>query len=188
MLRLLLRLSSTIDRFTGGLGRVLRWLTLAMVLIAAANAVLRYAGRFVGMNLTSNATIEAQWYLFSIVFLLGATVAVQRDAHVRVDVFYGRLTARGRAIIDLAGGLLLLIPFSWFAFWVCSPSVRASVAVWEVSPDPGGLPRWPIKSLMLVCFGLLMAQGGSEVVKRLAFLVGVEVPGWNPPGADEETA
>lgn len=183
MLRLLVSLSALVDRLTGGLGRLLRWLTLAMVLVAAANAVLRYAGRFAGTNLTSNAGIETQWYLFSALFLLGASVALRQDAHVRVDVLYARLSDRGRAAVDLLAGLLLVIPFSWFAFWVCSPSVRASVAVWEVSPDPGGLPRWPIKSLMLVCFGLLMAQGGSEVVKRLAFLLGAPVPHWRPPGA-----
>lgn len=186
MLSMLVRLAGLIDRLTGGLGRLLRWCTLAMVLVAGGNAVLRYAGRFVGTNLTSNATVEAQWYLFSVVFLLGAAVAVQRDAHVRVDVVYSRLPARGRAWVDLLGGLLLLVPFSWFAFWVCSPSVRASVSVWEVSPDPGGLPRWPIKSLMLVCFGLLIAQGGSEIIKRIAFLIGREVPHWTPAGPTEE--
>ncbi|MEC7946325.1 MAG: TRAP transporter small permease subunit [Myxococcota bacterium] len=186
MIRQLVRLSSLVDRLTGGLGGMLRWLTLAMVLVAAANAVLRYAGRFVGANLTSNASIETQWYLFSVLFLLGASVAVRQDAHVRVDVLYGQLSTRGRAVVDLFGGLLLLIPFCWFAFWVCSPSVRASVAVWEVSPDPGGLPRWPIKCLMLACFGLLMAQGASEVVKRLALLRGVPVPHWTPPGPAEE--
>jgi TRAP-type mannitol/chloroaromatic compound transport system permease small subunit len=186
MLRLLVRLSALVDRLTGGLGKLLRWLTLAMVLVAAANAVLRYAGRFVGTNLTSNASIETQWYLFSAVFLLGAAVALRQDAHVRVDVLYGRLSTRGRAVVDLLGGLLLIIPFSWFAFWVCSPSVRSSIAVWEVSPDPGGLPRWPIKSLMLVCFGLLMAQGGSEVVKRLAFLLGVDDTHRVAPGPPEE--
>jgi TRAP-type mannitol/chloroaromatic compound transport system permease small subunit len=175
MLDLLLRLSALVDRLTGGIGSLLRWLTLAMVAVAAGNAVLRYAGRFVGANLTSNASIEAQWYLFSVVFLLGAAVAVLRDAHVRVDVLYGRLDRRGRAAVDLVGGLLLLLPFSWFCFWVCSPSVRESVRVWEVSPDPGGLPRWPIKAMMLACFGLLMAQGGSEVVKRIAILAGRDV-------------
>lgn len=172
MLALLLHASSVVDRLTAQLGRGLRWLTLAMVLLGSGNALLRYGGRFVGHNLTSNAAIEAQWYLFSIVFLLGASVAVRDNAHVRVDVFYGRLSPRGKSMVDLLGGLFLLIPFCWFAFWVCSPSVRASFAVLEVSPDPGGLPRWPIKAMMLVCFGLLMAQGASEVVKHAASLMG----------------
>lgn len=178
MTPLLLRISGLIDRSMRALGRAVSWLTLGMVLLGAGNAVLRYLGRFVGENLTSNAVVEAQWYLFALVFLLGAAPTLLRDRHVRVDVFYGRLTPRGRARIDLAGALLFLLPFSAFAIWVSSPSVRSSIAVWEGSPDPGGLPRWPIKAVILVCFGLLIAQGVSEVIKRIAGLRGaLPLPG-----------
>jgi TRAP-type mannitol/chloroaromatic compound transport system permease small subunit len=179
MVDLLLKLSHLIDRLTGRLGRVVRWLTLAMVVVAAANALLRHLGRFVGTNLTSNASIETQWYLFSVIFLLGAASTLRDDGHVRVDVLYGSLGARGRAIIDLVGTVFLLLPFCAFSLWVCSPSVRSSIAVWEISPDPGGLPRWPIKAMVLACFGLLAVQGVSEGIKRVAILAG------RAPGAGE---
>jgi TRAP-type mannitol/chloroaromatic compound transport system permease small subunit len=172
MLPLLIQLSTLIDRATGGLGRLVRWLTLAMVVVAASNAVLRHLGKFVGTNLTSNASIETQWYLFSVVFLLGAATTLQQDGHVRVDVLYGNLGIKARAAIDLVGTLTLLLPFCAFALWVTNPSVRASIAVWEVSPDPGGLPRWPIKAMVLVCFALLAVQGVSEGIKRIAILAG----------------
>ncbi len=174
----LLRLSRLIDGITGGLGRVVSWLCLVMVVIGAGNAAARYAGRFVGVNLSSNALLEAQWYLFSATFLLAAADTLRRDAHVRVDVLFGRLSPRGRAAIDAAGILLFLLPFCGFALWVCWPSVAASWAVLEQSPDPGGLPRYPIKSLIIVSFWLLIAQGVSELIKRLELLLGGrEAPG-----------
>lgn len=172
MFALLLRLSRFIDALSDALGRATAWLSLPMVLLAAGNAVLRYSGRFVGQNLTTNAFLEGQWYLFSLIFLFGAAPALLRDRHVRVDLLYGRLGPRGQARVDLLGGLLFCMPFAWFVIWVSSPAVRASIAVWEGSPDPGGLPRWPIKCAILLSFGLLMAQGGSEVFKRAAQLSG----------------
>ena len=172
MVPTLLTLSRMIDALTAWVGRAVAWLTLGMVLLGAGNAILRYLGRFVGENLTSNAVLEAQWYLFSLVFLLGAAPAVLQDRHVRVDVFYGRVSQRGQAWIDLLGALLFLIPFAWFSIWVSSPSIRNSIQVWEVSPDPGGLPRWPLKAVLHLCFGMLMAQGASEAIKRLAMLTG----------------
>lgn len=179
----LLRLSRLIDRFTGGLGRAVGWLCLLMVIIGAGNAVARYAGRFTGSNLTSNALLEAQWYLFSALFLLAAADTLRRDAHVRVDVLFGRLSARGKAAIDVAGTLLFLLPFCGFALWVCWPSVAASWAVMEQSPDPGGLPRYPIKSLIIASFWLLIIQGVSELIKKLAVLTGHAAPG--EPGPPE---
>lgn len=185
MMSLLLTLSRTVDAVVAWVGRAVAWLTLGMVLLGAGNAILRYLGRFVGENLTSNAVLEAQWYLFSLVFLLGAAPAVLKDRHVRVDVFYGRLSPRGQAWIDLAGAVLFLVPFAWFSIWVSSPSIRNSIQVWEVSPDPGGLPRWPLKSVLHLCFGMLMAQGGSEAIKRVAMLTG-HLP--FPEPAPEEAA
>ena len=167
-------LSRAIDRFMAKLGRAVAWLTLVMVLIGAGNAVLRYVGRFVHQNLTSNAFLEAQWYLFSVVFLLGAAPTLLEDRHVRVDVFYGRLSKKRKAALDLAGTLLFLLPFCAFALWVCFPSVQASFDVREASPDPGGLPRWPIKALILVSFWLLIAQAVSEAIKKIAILKGAE--------------
>jgi len=168
----LLAFSRFVDRANGALGRLVSWLCLGMILLGAFNAVARYLGRFTGMNLASNAYIEGQWYLFSLVFLLGAAYALQRDAHVRVDVLYGRLSVRGKAWLDLAGTVLFLVPFCIFAIAMSLPSVRASWAVLEGSPDPGGLPRYPIKTAVIVAFGLLLLQALSEGIKRVAVLTG----------------
>ena len=167
-----LRLAHGIDRLNGWVGKAMGWLVLAMVLIGAGNAVVRYLGRFLSFNLSSNAYIELQWYLFSLVFLLGAAHALERNNHVRVDVLYARLSERTRHWINLLGSLLFLLPFSFFGLWLSWPSVRNSWAVHELSPDPGGLPRYPIKTMILVAFGLLALQGISEVIKHVAALRG----------------
>jgi TRAP-type mannitol/chloroaromatic compound transport system permease small subunit len=169
---LLSRISAAIDGLSERLGGWVGWLTLAMILVGAFNAVARYLGKFIGVNLSSNAYIEAQWYLFSAVFLLGAAHTLHRDQHVRVDVLYGRLSQRGKAWLDLAGTVLFLIPFCVFGLVISYPTVRNSWAVWEVSPDPGGLARYPIKTMMLVCFGLLLLQACSELIKRIRVLRG----------------
>ena len=166
----LYRFSDRMDAFSDRMGRLVGWLTLAMVLLGAFNAVARYTGKFTGINLSSNAYIELQWYLFSLIFLLGAAHTLQRDQHVRVDVLYGQLSKRAQARLDLAGGLLFLIPFCIFGLFMCWPTVRNSWSVWEVSPDPGGLPRYPLKTAMLLCFGLLLLQGMSELIKRIRTL------------------
>lgn len=172
-MRLLLRASRGIDALNRTVGRAVAWLTFAMVLLGAYNAVARYFDRAVGGGLSSNAYVELQWYLFSLVFLLGAPYALRADAHVRVDVLYGRLGPRGKAWIDLVGGLLFLIPFCVFALVVSWPTVRDSWAVREVSPDPGGLARYPIKAAVLVAFALILLQGVSETVKRAGRLMGI---------------
>lgn len=172
----LLRVARILDRLSEKTGWLVSWLTLAMVLIGAYNAVVRYLGRFVGWNLSSNAYIELQWYFFSLVFLLGAAYTLRRGAHVRVDVFYGRLSRRGKAWINLVGTVVFLVPFSLFALWVSWPAVRNSWAIREVSPDPGGLPRYPIKAVILLAFVLLIVQACSEVIKQAAILRGVGEP------------
>lgn len=138
-----------------------------MVLVASYNAIARYLGRAVQLQLTSNALLEAQWYLFSIVFLLGAAAALRQDAHVRVDVIYDRLGAKARAWINLAGTLLFLLPFSIFMLWVCWGPVANSWATREMSSDPGGLPRYPIKTLIPVAFALLVLQGLAQTVRHV---------------------
>lgn len=161
-----------IDRFHTALGHAVRWLVLLMVLIGAFNAVARYAGRFVGVNLSSNAFLEAQWYLFAAVFLLAAPYTLVADRHVRVDVLYGRLSPRARAGIDLAGTLLFLIPFCAAGVWLAWPSVSNSWAVFEQSSDPGGLPRYPVKTLLPVALALLVLQGVAQVPRHLSVLRG----------------
>ena len=133
----------TVDRITGGVGRVISWIALVMVAIGAFNAIARYLGRFIGVNLSSNLYLELQWYLFSLIFLLGAGYALRENAHVRVDVIYGRLRARARAAINVVGSALMLIPFGVFVLWVSWPSIRNSWAVREGSPDPRRPPALP---------------------------------------------
>ncbi|MFT5291594.1 MAG: TRAP-type mannitol/chloroaromatic compound transport system permease small subunit [Planctomycetota bacterium] len=171
-MRSLLPLSRSIDRINRAVGRFASWLTLVMVLVAAYNAVARYIGRAMGRELTSNAWVELQWYIFSLVFLLGAAHTLRANRHVRVDVLYGRLSARNQTRVDFWGGLLLLLPFCLFAIWCCWPMVRESISIREASPDPNGLPRWPIKASILLAFALLFLQGVSETIKRGAILRG----------------
>ena len=175
----LLWIAARIDRLNRWVGQLVAWLTGAMVLLGAGNALARYLERDLGFQLSSNAYIEAQWYLFGLVFLLGAAHTLAVNEHVRVDVFYGRLSVRNRVWVDLIGMLIFLLPFCAFALWVSWPSVANSWSVREVSPDPGGLARYPIKSAILVCFSLLFLQGLSETIKRIAWLAGTQL--W--PGA-----
>lgn len=175
------RWTAAIDRLSDLAGRATLWLVGIMVLVGAFNAVARYLGRTTGTNLSSNAYLELQWYLFSVVFLLGGAYALRHDAHVRVDLLLGRLGERGRAWIDLAGGLVFLLPFCVFMLVVSWPSVAASWAVRETSPDPGGLPRYPIKAMILVGFALLLLQGIAEVAKRVAVLRGARIERHDEP-------
>ncbi len=182
-MKLGLQLVSVVDALSDRLGRAVSWLALAMILVGAYNAVVRYLGRFGSWNLSSNAYIEAQWYMFSALFLLGASYTLMQDRHVRVDVLYGRLTARGKARINLVGAVVFLIPFCTFCLWVSWPSVRNSWSVWEISPDPGGLPRYPIKTLILISWGLVLLQGIAEAIRNLARLRG-DLP-LNEPSTEE---
>lgn len=188
----LLRLAAAIDRLNRGIARVVAWLTLAMVLLGAFNAVARYFDRYTQGGLSSNAYLEMQWYLFSLVFLLGAPYALRAGAHVRVDVLYARYSPRTQAWIDLVGGLVLLVPFCLFAVWASWPLVVDSWKVWEQSPDPNGLPRYPIKTAIPIAFALIALQGFSEIVKRIALLRGAsaEEVGLNepPPSGVEPSA
>lgn len=171
-----LRVAHTIDRISESVGRLVHWLALLMVLVGVWNAAVRYLGPAVGLNLSSNAYIELQWYMFSLLFLLAAAYTLKHDRHVRVDVLYVRCSARAQAWIDLLGTLVFLIPFSVLGIWMTWPAVRNSWRILEGSPDPGGLPRYPIKTVILVAFALLILQGAAEAMKRIAFLRGRAAP------------
>ncbi|MBM65193.1 MAG: C4-dicarboxylate ABC transporter substrate-binding protein [Myxococcales bacterium] len=158
------QLARAIDGLNAWIGRQCGWLVLAMVGIGAFNALARFGGKWLGVNLASNAYLELQWYLFSLLFLLASAYTLQRDQHVRVDVLYGRLSLRHKTWIDLVGGLLFLLPFSIACLIFSWPSVRNSWQVWEQSPDPDGLARYPIKTAILICFVLLFLQGISQVI------------------------
>lgn len=158
---------ATVDRINAWIGKAAAWLGLLMVLIGAANALGGYLEPMVGRRLSLVALDEGQWYLFSVLFLLAAPWALAEGAHVRVDVLYGQLGPRGKAWTDLLGSLLLLIPFCVFAIWVVTPSAWESFRVREVSPDAGGLVRWPIRLVAPVAFFLLALQGVAGVIRSL---------------------
>ncbi|MGJ3248685.1 MAG: TRAP transporter small permease subunit [Elainellaceae cyanobacterium] len=168
----LLALSRWIDRITTGIGRLASWLVLVMIGVGCWNVIGRYVGQVVGRNLSSNALIETQWYLFSIVFLLGAAYTLRHNGHVRVDVFQSRWRGKRKALAELIGTLLFLLPFAGLVMLFSWRWVLASWRIGETSPDPGGLPRYPIKSLVLVGFAVLLLQGVSEAIKNLAVLTG----------------
>jgi len=168
----LLRLSRLIDRAIEQLGRLTYWLVLAMVAIGAWNVVGRYLGRAIGVNLTTNTLVEAQWYLFDLVFLFGAAYALKHDEHVRVDVFYKGWPIRRKAIANLIGIGLFLIPFCLLGIYFSWTWTFNSWKIFEMSSDPGGLPRYPIKTAVILSFILLIIQGISEAIKQVAFLRG----------------
>lgn len=167
--------ADTVDRFNERVGRVLYWITLMMVGVGALNALARYLDRYTGLGLSSNMWIEMQWYLFSLIFLLGAAYTLKYDDHVRVDVLYSQLSRRGQAWINVFGTLLFLMPFCALVLWYSIPFVEKSWAILEVSPDPGGLPRYPIKTVIPLAFVLVMAQGGVLLVREIAVLRGRDV-------------
>lgn len=167
-----LRWADRIDRFNEWTGRGLYWLTLGMVGVGTFNAVARYLDRYTGLGLSSNTWIELQWYLFSLVFLLGAAYTLKQDDHVRVDVLYNWLSRRGRAWINVLGTVLFLFPFCAVVLWMSVPFVVDSWAILEQSPDPGGLPRYPIKTAIPLAFLLVMVQGVSILIREGAVLSG----------------
>lgn len=164
-----------IDRFNDSVGRILYWLTLGMVGIGTLNTLARYLDRYTGLGISSNLWLELQWYLFSIVFLLGAAYTLLYDDHVRVDVLYSQLSRQGQAWVNLLGTVLFLIPFCVVVLWVSIPFVSNSWAILEASPDPGGLPRYPIKTIIPLALLLVLAQGASLIIREIAVLRGFEV-------------
>lgn len=179
-MRAALRLSAAIDRMTDQVGKLANWIVIFTVAIGFYNVMARYIGRFIGMKLSSNALIELQWYLFSLMFFFGFAYILKHGANVRVDFLYSTWSIKHRAWVDLLGTLLFLIPFCILGIWVTFHPVLlswgrlpdGSWGTWEVSPDADGLPRAPIKSMIIVSFGLLLLQAISQVIKYLAILLG----------------
>ena len=160
-----LALARLIDAVNERVGRAVTWLVLAATLISAANAGARY-----GFNLSSNAWLEIQWYLFGAIVLLAAGYTLKHNGHVRIDVIYGRFSARAQAWIDLLGALLFLLPLCGLMVWLSWPGFVESLQSGETSPDAGGLLRWPVRLLIPLGFTLLGLQGISEAIKHIAFL------------------
>lgn len=172
-MQFLLAISKLIDTINEWVGRVVLWLVVPMVAVGAYNAIGRSLDKAVGTRLASNTYFELQWYIFSLIFLLMVGYVLKHDGHIRVDVVYARLGERGRAWVNMLGSILFLVPFALILFYVSLPLVAFSVQVREVSSDAGGLPRWPLKLVLLPAFILLALQGFSEFIKNLAFLRGV---------------
>lgn len=170
-MRRLLAISRRIDSLSERIGRLVMWGVLAATLVATGNALAKH---FLGQG--SNAWLEAQWYLFGALFLLGGGYTLKHNGHVRIDVIQQRLSARTQAWIDLLGGLLFLLPFAGLLAWLSWPLFIESWRIHEVSPDDGGLLRWPIKLMLPLGFGLLFLQGVSEIIKRIGVLRGVYPP------------
>jgi len=164
----LLKLSAGVDALSIQIGRLIRWLVLASVLISAGNAIIRKI-----FNISSNAFLEIQWYLFAGVFLLGAGFAFMRNVHVRIDFISSKLSRRTNAMIDIAGIVVFLIPLCLILGWLSWPLFASAWVSGEMSQNAGGLIRWPAYLLMPLGFGLLLIQALSELVKRIAFLQGL---------------
>src|SRR3954469_9663533 len=162
-----LKLSRLIDAINERIGKAVYWLVLVMVLVSAGNAIIRKT-----LNMSSNAWLELQWYLFSAVFLLCAAYTLLRNEHVRIDVLAGRLSARGQAWIDIFGTVFFLLPMTVLIGWLSWPYFVRGFVHNEVSGSAGGLSLWPARLLLPVGFGLLTLQGLSELIKRVAFLAG----------------
>ena len=164
----LLALSKRIDRMSEFLGRWVAWLVLAAVLISAANAITRKA-----FNLSSNAFLEIQWYLFAAVFLLAAGYTLMRQEHVKIDVVSGRFSKRTQIYIDLVGLCLFLLPFVFTIIRLSMPLVINAFVTNEMSSNAGGLIRWPVFAMLPLGMLLLGIQAISEIIKRVAFLQGL---------------
>lgn len=164
---ILLRLSRVIDLLNERIARAAFWLILIMTLISAGNAVVRKL-----FNMSSNSLLEIQWYLFSGVFLLCAAFALQKNAHVRIDVIYGKFSRRTQMWIDIFGTVLFLFPMAFIILWLSWPVFMTSLQSGETSANAGGLKLWPARLILPVGVFLLILQGFSEIFKRLAFLAG----------------
>ena len=165
---LLLQLSRLIDRVSEFAGRWVAWLVLAAVLISAGNAITRKA-----FNLSSNAFLEIQWYLFAAVFLLASGYTLLRQEHVKIDVVSGRFSKRTQIWIDIAGLCVFLFPFIFMIIKLSMPLVIGAFVTKEMSSNAGGLIRWPVFALLPAGLALLGMQGISELIKRIAFLQGL---------------
>jgi TRAP-type mannitol/chloroaromatic compound transport system permease small subunit len=182
----LLKLARMIDAINERIGKIIVWLVLVSVLISAGNAVMRKA-----FDISSNAFLEIQWYLFSAIFLLGASWTLLRNEHIRIDVLSSHLSSRAQNWIDVFGIVFFLLPMAVIIMWLSWPVFTLAYTSGEMSSNPGGLIRWPVRLLVPVGFFLLVLQGLSELIKRVAYLLGL-IP--NPlekakgPSAEEDLA
>lgn len=166
-MRALLKISHAVDWLNTVVGKLTMWLILTTTLISAGNAIVRKI-----FDSSSNSLLEIQWYLFAGVFLLGAGYGFLKNSHVRIDFISSRLSPRTRNWIDVVGILAVLFPFCIIIIQLSWPLFTQALASGEMSQNAGGLIRWPVYGLVPLGFALLMLQGLSELIKRLAFLTG----------------
>ena len=163
----LLALSRAIDRLNAFVGKYSIWLIFAATFISAANAIVRKA-----FDTSSNAFLEVQWYLFAWSFLIAAGYTLLHREHVRIDVINSRLSKKAQVWIDIIGFAFFLTPLCITILWLSMPVVMQMYQSGEVSGNPGGLIRWPVWAAIPIGITLLMLQGWSELIKRIAFLTG----------------
>jgi TRAP-type mannitol/chloroaromatic compound transport system permease small subunit len=168
MMNLLLGLARAIDSLNERVGKLAYWLVLVAVLISAGNAVVRYT-----LNLSSNAWLEIQWFLFSAVFLFCAGYTLLHNQHVRIDIVAAQFSKRVQAWIDIFGTVFFLLPMAISILWLSWPVFMDAYRSNEVSSNAGGLAVWPARLLLPIGFLLLVLQGFSELIKRIAFLRGL---------------
>ena len=164
----LLKISKTVDWINTQIGKNVIWLILASTVISAVNAAVRKA-----FNVSSNAYLEVQWYLFAAAFLLASAYTLLNGEHVKIDVIYSRWSKRTQIWIDVMGFIFFLLPFCTAVLWFGVPFFLQGYRSNEVSPSAGGLILWPVYAMMPLGFFLLMLQGISELIKRIAFLQGL---------------
>ena len=164
----LLKLSRGIDAFTRGTGKRLAWLILVAVLVSALNAIVRKV-----FDTSSNSWLELQWVLFSIVFLLCSSWTLLDNEHIRIDIINQMLPKPLRNSIELIGHVVFLAPLCIIMIITGGPFFMRSVEINEQSGNAGGLPQWPAKSLIIIGFTMLLVQGISELIKRIAVMRGL---------------
>jgi TRAP-type mannitol/chloroaromatic compound transport system permease small subunit len=182
----MLKMSQLIDGLNERVGRSLMWLVLAAVIISAVNAVVRKA-----FDMSSNAFLEIQWYLFAAVVMLGSAYTMLRQGHVKIDVIIGRFSKRTQLIVECLGIVCFLFPFVYKVNELVWPLVIQAYHSGEMSQNAGGLIRWPVYALVPAGFILLGLQGLSELIKRIGFLMGVAIDPTAPvqtKTAEEELA
>lgn len=163
-----LALSRGIDRVTELIGKSVIWLIFLAILISAANAVSRKL-----FNMSSNAWLEAQWYLFGAAFMLGASYTLKENEHIRIDIFYGSRSRRTQHWIDLFGHVFFLMPFVALSAWMLWPYWLDAYRSGQVSTNASGLIIWPARLILFAGFALLTLQGISEIIKKIAVMRGL---------------
>jgi TRAP-type mannitol/chloroaromatic compound transport system permease small subunit len=167
-MQFLLKLSRAIDALNTFVGKYVIWLILASTVISAVNAIVRKI-----FNVSSNAYLEVQWYLFAAAFLLASAYTLLHGEHVRIDVLAHRLSKRGQIWLDVIGFTLFLTPVCLAMLWFGTPFFLQGLRSGEMSNNAGGLIRWPVYLMIPIGFSLLLLQGWSELIKRIAFLMGL---------------